>query len=65
MWRPIDIVMAVYRVNPGVEDDKVMDVVAAVTGDRPSAKTVSVWKARCRKRGVIVPDMRTLAYRKT
>ena len=64
VYKPIDIVMVVYRVNPQVADDKVMDIVEAATGVRPSAKTVSVWKARVRKRGVVVPDLRTLTYRK-
>ena len=54
----INLVEAVYKANPNATDETVRHVVDWVFEKMPSNKTVSVWKARLRKKGVDIPDRR-------
>ena len=55
----INLVEAIYENNPDISDVNLIGAVWSVFGgDRPSLKTVSVWKARLRGKGVEIPDMR-------
>ncbi len=65
VWRPVDLVAVAYKINPKLTVADVQAMVMAVTGNKPTAGTVDVWRTRLRQRGVNVPDMRTLVNRKT
>ena len=55
----INFVEAVYKNNPSIEDRFLAATVQNVFGGiAPSLKTISVWKARLRKKGVLIPDKR-------
>jgi len=62
---PIQLVEFLYDFNPDIPDLSVAYVVKSVcypmwqhTPVRKQRKTISVWKARLRKRGVYIPDRR-------
>jgi len=64
---PIDFVKLLYEFKPDLSDDYVLhltDQMANAINGVPfhvpsySRKTLSVWKARLRKRGVYIPDRR-------
>ena len=55
----INLVEAIYQVDPAIDDWRLIEAIHAVFGGRPpSMKTLSVWKARLRKKGVLIPDKR-------
>ena len=55
----INLVETIYRLYPDIEDVDILNALCCVFGRRPpSAKTLSVWKARLRKKGVLIPDKR-------
>jgi len=69
MSRPnyIAFVEALYRFDPNISDLKMRILVGAMFGSNfiatqmdwiPSDDTLSVWKARLRKKGVEIPDRR-------
>ena len=60
MSRPnqINFVEAIYQANPRLNDYDVQQAVGIVFGTEPTLKTVSVWKARLRAKGVDIPDRR-------
>ena len=61
----INLVEAIYKVNPEISDDRLAATLQNVYGgELPSVKTISVWKARLRKKGILIPDRRFKESRK-
>ena len=55
---PIDFVRLLYVFRPGIADLRVRLFVGIMFPSTPSRKTLSVYKARLRKKGVYIPDKR-------
>jgi hypothetical protein len=65
--KPIDFVKVLYEFKPDIDNLKILNLLSVMFSESsnviqcswyPSAKSLSVWKARLRKRGVYIPDRR-------